>query len=167
MSTIIVPTYRDRFLAEMEKLLAANMPVLWSAKGPLAVDCSGSISVALVAIGGPDLRDTVNAQGYHDRTRLLVDGESPLPGDLVLYGGGPSTIEHVACYDEYGGVISADGATSHIDPRVLGFDVALARALANPANRVRRHNTIRYRRDTPYIVVHRNVLVDRLDQVER
>lgn len=156
---------RDDFLKAMHDLV--GKPVLWGMKGPDAYDCSGSVSVALLAAGGPDLRDTVNAQGYHDRTRLLRPDESPLPGDLALYGNGPKSIEHVAVYSEQGGVISADGATSHIDPKVLGLAKALALALANPANRVRIHNTVNYRSDTPYRVVHRNTLVDALDGVSR
>jgi cell wall-associated NlpC family hydrolase len=165
--TVIAPqTYRQRFLDAMHDLV--GKPVLWGAKGPDAVDCSGSVSVALVAIGGPDFRDTVNAQGYHDRTRPLRADEAPLPGDLAFYGlTGPTDIEHVAVIKEDGGVISADGATSHIDPRVLGFEAALSRALANPANRVRLHNTPKYRSDTKFIVVHRNTIVDRLDGVSR
>ena len=124
--------------------------------------------MALLAIGGPDLRFTVNAQGYHDRTRALAPGEAPLPGDLAFFGlTGPHDVEHVAVYSEEGGVISADGATSHIDPKVLGFERALALAMANPANRVRIHNTVNYRSDTKYRVVHRNLLVDALDGVTR
>lgn len=158
-------TARERFLAAMHDLV--GKPVLWSMKGPDAVDCSGSVSVALIAAGGQDLRYTVNAQGYHDRTRLLRPDEAPIPGDLALYGDGPTSIEHVAVVHEEGGVISADGATSHINPKDLGFAKALALTLANPSHRVRLHNTVNYRMDTPYRVVHRNTLVDVLDGVER
>jgi NlpC/P60 family len=169
--TLTVPTYRDRFLAAVVALL--DMVVLWGAKEGNATDCSGSVTRSLKAIGGPDLTHCDNAQKLHDETRMLGAGptDQPLPGDLVFYGFPPTAaelevnpsagphIEHVAVVDEFGGVISADGATSHI----TSFDVAQA----NPANRVRRHPTRFYRRDTPLIVVHRNTLVDQLDGVER
>lgn len=148
------------------------MPVLWNGKGPDAYDCSGLVTCSLRDVGGPDLTSLENAQALHDHTRALGAGptDTPIAGDLVFYGVYEATaptpeqpapeprlhVIHVAVYDQYGGVISADGATSTIK--------SLSIALANPANRVRRHNTIRYRR-TPYVVVHRNDLVDQLDRV--
>jgi cell wall-associated NlpC family hydrolase len=165
------PTYRDRFLAAVEQLL--GMVVLWGAKDGLATDCSGSVTRSLKAIGGPDLTHCDNAQKLHDETRLLgaAPTDQALPGDLVFYGfpptpaelavnpAAPPHIEHVAVVDEFGGVISADGATSHI--------TSFAAAQANPANRVRRHSSRFYRRDTPLVVTHRNLFVDALDGVSR
>lgn len=166
MTVITPPTYRDRYYSAVVALI--GKPVIWRMKGPDAFDCSGSVTYALKLIGGPDLTLIDNAQALHNETRLLRPDEAPLKGDLVYFGlTGPTDIEHVATYDEFGGIISADGATSQIDPKVLGYAAALARALANPSHRVRTHNTRFYRKDTPYIVVHRNVFVDRLDQVER
>lgn len=155
---IAPPTYRARFLATMESLM--GKPVLWAQKGPDSFDCSGSVTWCLKQVGGPDLRLTHNAQSLHDATRALGPGDLLIPGDLVFYGAtGPKDVEHVAVYDEYAGVVSADGATSHI--------TSLSVAMANPANRVRRHATIKYRSDTRYIVVHRNTLVDQLDGITR
>lgn len=151
---------RDRFLAAMAALI--GRPVVWGAKGPDAFDCSGSVTFALEQIGGPDLTHADNAQRLHDLTRLLGSNganEDPLPGDLCFYGRSPTTIEHVAVCDEYGGVISADGATPS--------KPTLAMALADSHCRVRRHNTRRYRSDTPYIAVHRNTLVDQIDGITR
>jgi cell wall-associated NlpC family hydrolase len=156
---------RESFVEAMTSLL--GMPVLWSAKGPDAYDCSGSVTACLLKAGGPDWRQTHNAQGLHDATRTLVHGELPLAGDLIFYGNGPDRIEHVAVYTADGGIISADGATSHIDPRKIGFNQALALTMANPSHRVRRHGSVRYRDDTPYIAVHRNTLVDQVDDVTR
>lgn len=168
--TLVVPTYRERYLAAVVTLI--GKPVLWSMKGPLAYDCSGSVTASVKLIGGRDLTLVENAQGLHEHSRLLHPElgplEKPLPGDLVFYGTSPLGIEHVATVDETGmGVISADGATSHIDPRKLGFDKALALALANPSNRVRRHALIDFRHDLQFHVVHRNTFVDELDGVSR
>jgi murein DD-endopeptidase len=151
-------SHRDAFLQAVESLI--GMPVCWSHKGDDAYDCSGVVTACYRKVGGEDLRFTVNSQGLHDRTRLLVPGRDlMLPGDLVFYGLDSGHVEHVAVYDEYGGVISADGATSHIlDLRV---------AMANPANRVRRHASIDFRKDLPWRAVHRNTLVDKLDNVTR
>lgn len=169
MNVIVPPTYRDRYVAAVIALL--GKPVLWSAKGPLAYDCSGSVTAPIKSIGGRDITLIDNAQALHNETRPLVPGrELLLSGDLVFYGTSPLGIEHVASYviDEDGPcVISADGATSHLDPRLIGFDKALELAMANPANRVRRHPAIDFRKDLPFHVVHRNTFVDELDLVSR
>ena len=167
MTPIVPPaSHRVLFLKAMEALL--GKPVVWAAKGPDAFDCSGSVTWCLKSVGGPDLTKTDNAQALHDETRALgaPTTEHPLPGDLAFYGvyegqGDAQKVHiiHVAVVDEFGGVISADGATSSIR--------SLQQALANPHNRVTRHALIRYRKDTPVVVVHRNTLVDELDLVSR
>lgn len=161
-------SFRQRYLEAVIALIGT--PVLWGQKGPLTHDCSGTVTASLKLIGGPDLTLLDNSQVLHNHSRLLRPepgpSERPLPGDLAFYGTSPLGIEHVATVDEHGtGVISADGATSHIDPRVLGFDRALALTLANPSNRVRRHALINFRHDLPFYVVHRNTFVDDLDHV--
>lgn len=172
MTSVIIPppSSRERYLAAVVALL--GKPVLWRMKGPLAYDCSGTVTASMKAIGGPDLTLIENSQALHDHSRALQPElgttEKPLPGDLVFYGTSPLGIVHVATVDELGtGVISADGATSHIDPKMLGFSQALAKAMANPANRVRRHARIDFRKDLPFHVVHRNTMVDQLDLVSR
>lgn len=159
-------TFRERYLEEVVKLIGGA--VLWSMKGPFAHDCSGTVTASLKLIGGPDLTLIDNAQALHDHSRLLRSelgpSEKPLPGDLVFCGSSPLGIEHVMTVDETGlGCISADGATSVIDPRKLGFDRALKISLANPHNRVRRHADYRWRKD--FYSVHRNTFVDDLDHV--
>lgn len=170
MSAAIVtpPSHRVLFLKAVEALI--GRPVLWGAKGPTAFDCSGSVTYALKSIGGPDLTHVDNAQALHDKTRELgtAPTDKPLPGDLAFYGvyeRMPDLSElkvriiHVAVVDEFGGVISADGATHLI--------TSLQQALANPHNRITRHPLIRFRKDCPVVVVHRNTLVDALDLVTR
>lgn len=148
---------RERFVAYIEGLL--GKPVLWGQKGPDVFDCSGMVTHALKLCGGDDLRFTHNAQALHNATRLLLPDEAAEPGDLAFYGRDAHGIVHVAVVDTFGGVISADGAMSSI--------TKLSVAMANPGNRVRRHNTVRYRKDQPFVVVHRNTLVDALDLITR
>lgn len=150
---------REEFLRVVESF--EGSPTLWGRKGPDAFDCSGTVTYALKVIGGPDLTDIENAQALHDHSRALgnVPTDKPQAGDLVFYGHGPDTVIHVATLRASGGVVSADGATSHI--------TSLEVAKANPANRVRFHQSMLYRADTPFVVVHRNLYVDQLDLVER
>lgn len=158
--------------ADFLKVVTAQIdkPVVWAQRGPDAFDCSGLVTWAMKRAGGPDLTQTDNAQMLHDKTRELgaSQTEQPLPGDLAFYGVYEKMadlselkvhIVHVAVVDEFGGVISADGATPSVR--------SIAQAMANPHNRVRRHTIIRYRKDTPVIVVCRNTLIDALDQVTR
>lgn len=159
-------TFRERYLAAVVKLI--GRPVLWRGKGLIAYDCSGTVTASLRLIGGPDLTLIDNAQALHDHSRMLRSelgpAEAPLPGDLVFCGTSPLGIEHVMTVDETGlGCISADGATSALDPAKLGFERALALTLANEHNRVRRHADYRWRKD--FFSVHRNTFVDDLDHV--
>lgn len=168
-------THREQYLAAVEALL--GMPVLWGAKGPDAYDCSGVVTASMKKIGGPDLTDIENSQALHDHSRALgwgpknlleyvkatgLDGhplQKPLPGDLAFYGYSMDRIVHVATVDQYGGAISADGATSQI--------TSLHIALANPSHRVRRHAKVDFRGDLPFWTVHRFVALDELDRVSR
>lgn len=149
-------TTRYRFLQLVVGQLGA--PVLWGAKGGDAFDCSGLVTWCLRKVGGPDLTQVDNAQALSRATRELLPEEALEAGDLVFYGRGPDKVEHVAVYVGPG-VISADGATSHI--------TSLGISLANPANRVRQHDTISFRHDLPFLSRHRNTLVDNIDLVER
>ena len=151
-------TARDRFLKAVEEQLGKL--VVWAAKAPDAFDCSELVAWGLNVASDGKLEHsaTHTAQRYHDETRPLVDGEEPLPGDLCFYGADAKSVIHVTVCDKYGGVVSADGATRSI--------TSLKVALANPANRVRRHGKRRYRGEA-YFVVHRNLFVDELDRVSR
>jgi cell wall-associated NlpC family hydrolase len=155
--TLVPPaSARVRFVAAVEAKI--GNAVLWGQKGPDVFDCSGLFTWALKEVGGPDLRHTENAQGLFDLTRELGPGELPLHGDAVFYGADEHGIIHVAVYRGDGSVVSADGATSHI--------TSLAVAMANPANRVRVHKSMLFRREQ-LSTVRRNVLVDQLDKVTR
>lgn len=134
--------------------------VCWGFKGPDCFDCSGLFTFGLMSAGGPDLRETDNAQSLARKTRALGPGEKALPGDAVFYGFSADTIEHVAVIiSDSGGIVSADGATSRLtDPKV---------AAQNPAHQVRLHASVLYRSDTPFVVVHRNTFIDALDHVDR
>lgn len=149
---------RAQFLKAVTDQL--GKPVLMGGTAPDVFDCSELVAWGVLQAGGVDQRGTHTAQRYHDETRELVGGtDVQQPGDLAFYGVDAAHVSHVAIVDEFGGVISADGATRAIK--------SLAVALANPSNRVRRHAAIRYRRDLPYLSVRRNVFVDDLDKVTR
>lgn len=177
---VLVPpeSARARFLRAVTEQL--GKPVVWAAKAPEAFDCSELVAWGLNVASGGKLQhgSTHTAQRYHDETRPLQQGEPVLPGDLAFFGvyeqmrdasgavmrddsGEPRTalrIVHVEVCDDFEGTISADGATSAI--------TSLAVALANPANRVRRHPKRRHRKE-PYFAVHRNTFVDEADNVSR
>jgi cell wall-associated NlpC family hydrolase len=150
-------THRERFVQVIERL--RGQPVLWASKGPSVFDCSGLVTFAFREAGGKDLRHTHNSQALHDAARELGPTEKPQPGDLAFYGAGPDKVSHVAVIDTYGGVISADGATSAI--------TSLAVSMNNPANRVRRHRSADFRKDLPYFTVRRFTLLDDLDGVSQ
>ena len=142
----MTPASRARFIQlAMEQL---GKPVLWAQRGPSSFDCSGLVGYALELAGlSPTIRYSHNAQMMANEC-----GESePKPGDLCFYGLGPANIEHVAIYLEGGKALSADGATSHI--------TRLDMAMANPANRVRLHDSWTFRRDLPFSIVLRNSYV--------
>lgn len=145
---------RTRFVQlALEQL---GKPVLWNQDGPEAFDCSGLVAFTLRLVGGPDFRADHGAQRFFAESRPIAESLA-LPGDLLFYGHSVIQISHVAIVLEGGKALSADGATSHI--------TKLEVALANPANRVRMHDSYRFRRDEPYFAVHRNIWVDQLDQV--
>jgi cell wall-associated NlpC family hydrolase len=133
--------------------------VLWG-----ELDCSELVARAFKDAGGPDWTKTHTAQRLHDEaSRALVDGERPLPGDLVLHGYKATNdalkVTHVGIWLAGGQVISADGATPKIK--------TLAEAKAKPSCRVRLHSSINYRPDLPYLAVRRFTALDDLDHVSR
>lgn len=144
-------TARARFCQLALSKLGAT--VLWAANGPDTFDCSGLVLWAMNAAGAklPDQR----AQDLSDKTRLLSGDEGPVPGDLCFYGQDYSHVIHVAVWLAGGRVLSADGATSRVTDKRA--------AEANPASRVRLHDTPVFRRD--YLGCHRNTLIDVVDRV--
>lgn len=151
-------TARERYVQlGLEQL---DKPVLWGRKGPDVFDCSGLAAWLLHQVGGPDLTHCDNAQALFNATRELGAGptDAPLPGDLTFYGHDTSSIEHVAIWLAGSHVLSADGASSHItnaeQAKAIGAGVHV-------------HMSVMYRRDCPYVKVHRNTLLDNIDQVSR
>ena len=77
----------------LKVLSYVGTPYLWGAKGmryytglltpAFALDCSGGVTVAAQAAGGPDLRDTHKAHRLADESEPV---EVPEPGDLAFYG---------------------------------------------------------------------------------
>lgn len=148
---------RDRFVQLAEEQF--GKPVLWAARGPGAFDCSGLVAWCLHHVGGADLRASHNAQLLHDESPSLETFEDRavmvLPGDLFFYGHDAGNVSHVAIAGRYGTAISADGAT----PAIRTLELAKA----NPHNRVRLHDSPRFRGDLPYFSRHRNTWLDALD----
>ncbi len=140
-----------------------DSPVLWTAQGPDAFDCSGLVMWALLALGakgknGKAIADHT-AQMFSDETPALVTapGATPLPGDLGFYGADNAQVIHVVIWLAGGRILSADGATSRI--------LDLKTAKANPLNRVHLHSSVNYRKG--FLGLHRNTFVDALDLVSR
>jgi len=151
-------SHRDRFV--IHALAQTGQVVLLG-----DLDCSELVARALRDAGGPDWTKTHTAQRFHDEaSRKLVDGEKPLAGDLTFHGftgeaDAKLHVVHVGIWLDGGEVLSADGATSKIK--------TIEEAIANPNCRVRRHPSIRYRKDLPYLAVRRFTALDNLDRVSR
>lgn len=78
-------------------------PYRWGATGPSSFDCSGLTMMAWKA-GGKSLVRTSAAQ-FKQSTRISV--AQLQPGDLVFWGGSPSSIHHVALYIGNGQILHA------------------------------------------------------------
>lgn len=72
-------------------------------------DCSGLVTSALHAAGGPDWRATHSAQTLWDALQPTERGEL---GALHLYGRGPAAVTHVALSLGNGLVVEAAGGDS-------------------------------------------------------
>lgn len=75
--------------------------------GYLVYDCSGLVTCAVRAAGGPDWRASHAAQTMHDELRHAPDPWAP--GVLRLYGTGPANVSHVAIVVGPGEVLEAAG----------------------------------------------------------
>lgn len=152
---------RERFCTALRDQLGKVS--LWNGDGPEVFDCSGLICFCLHKVGGPDLRATHSAQRLHDETPHLatfpVDERKPMPGDLIFHGYGPSRVTHVSAWLSEREVISADGATSQVR------DLAIAKA--NPTCRVRLHSWTGFRKDLPYLEIHRNAWLDAIKEMPK
>jgi cell wall-associated NlpC family hydrolase len=98
-------------------------PYVWGGETPgVGFDCSGLVQAAY-AVAGLALPRV--AQDQYDRTPKLGPGSALAPGDLVFFGGGPGSIDHVGLF---AGVV--EGQDVMIDAPHTGAEV---RAEAFPA----------------------------------
>jgi cell wall-associated NlpC family hydrolase len=71
-------------------------PYVWGGETPgVGFDCSGLVQAAY-AVAGLALPRV--AQDQYDRTPKLGSGTALAPGDLVFFGGGPGSIDHVGLF---------------------------------------------------------------------
>ena len=72
-------------------------PYVWGGETPgVGFDCSGLVQAAY-AVAGLGLPRV--AQDQYDRTPKLGPGTALAPGDLVFFGGGPGSIDHVGLFE--------------------------------------------------------------------
>lgn len=72
---------RAEFVAACKAL--EGVPYLWGGKTPRGLDCSGLVTWALKAVGGPDVRTT---HGSDMLWFTLPEAVEPQAGDLAFYG---------------------------------------------------------------------------------
>jgi cell wall-associated NlpC family hydrolase len=97
-------------------LAQIGTPYVWGGETPGAgFDCSGLVQAAY-AVAGITLARV--AQDQYDTTAKVSDGSPLAPGDLVFFGDGPSSIDHVGLY-----VGLIDGRSVMVDAPHTGADV--------------------------------------------
>jgi cell wall-associated NlpC family hydrolase len=100
-------------------------PYVWGGETPgVGFDCSGLVQAAY-AVAGVALPRV--AQDQYDRTPKLAAGAALAPGDLVFFGGGPVSIDHVGLFV---GVV--DGQDVMVDAPHTGADVRAETFPATP-----------------------------------
>ena len=110
-------------LAVSWALSQIGTPYVWGGETPgVGFDCSGLVQAAY-AVAGLSLPRV--AQDQYDATPKLASGALLVPGDLVFFGGGPGSIDHVGLFV---GVVN--GQDVMVDAPHTGADV---RAEAFPA----------------------------------
>jgi len=103
-------------LAVSWALSQIGTPYVWGGETPgVGFDCSGLVQAAY-AVAGVSLPRV--AQDQYDTTSRLAPGAALAPGDLVFFGGGPGSIDHVGLFV---GVI--DGQDVMVDAPHTGADV--------------------------------------------
>jgi cell wall-associated NlpC family hydrolase len=102
-------------------------PYVWGGETPgVGFDCSGLVQAAY-AVAGVALPRV--AQDQYDATPKLAAGAVLAPGDLVFFGGGPGSIDHVGLYV---GVIG--GQNVMVDAPHTGADVRAEPFPATPGS---------------------------------
>jgi cell wall-associated NlpC family hydrolase len=97
-------------------LAQIGTPYVWGGETPgVGFDCSG-LAQAAYAVAGVRLPRV--AQDQYVSTPKVPAGSALAPGDLVFFGGGPSSIDHVGLYV---GVV--DGQNVMVDAPHTGADV--------------------------------------------
>lgn len=97
-------------------LAQIGTPYVWGGETPgIGFDCSGLVQAAY-AVAGIALPRV--AQDQYDSTPKVPTGSPLEPGDLVFFGGGPSSIDHVGLY-----VGIVDGQNVMVDAPYTGADV--------------------------------------------
>lgn len=103
-------------LAVSWALSQIGTPYVWGGETPgVGFDCSGLVQAAY-AVAGVALPRV--AQDQYDATPKLAPGAVLAPGDLVFFGGGPGSIDHVGLFV---GVV--DGRDVMVDAPYTGADV--------------------------------------------
>jgi cell wall-associated NlpC family hydrolase len=91
-------------------------PYVWGGETPgVGFDCSG-LAQAAYAVAGVALPRV--AQNQYDTTPKLAPGAALAPGDLVFFGGGPGSIDHVGLF-----VGAMNGQDVMVDAPHTGADV--------------------------------------------
>lgn len=79
-------------------------PYLWGGEGNGGFDCSGLVQAAYRSAGVALPRV---AQDQYDAGPPVAGGSPVEPGDLIFFGGGPSSVDHVGLYVGAGEMIDA------------------------------------------------------------